>query len=71
MGKHLIDLDDELLETAQRELGTTGIPETIDAALQSALATATRARDIDRLWRTDGRARLPQERRGIEGDREG
>ena len=36
MTKRLIDLDDELLSSAQRELGTRGVSDTVRAALQHA-----------------------------------
>ncbi|WP_024802139.1 hypothetical protein [Nocardia sp. BMG51109] len=52
MTKRLIDIDDELLEAAQRELGTSGVSDTVRTALRSAAAAAARARQIE--WLTDG-----------------
>jgi len=50
--KRLIDLDDELLETARRELGTTTIADTVRAALREAAAHRARRRQIE--WLTAG-----------------
>jgi Arc/MetJ family transcription regulator len=50
--KRLIDLDDELLAEAQRELHTSGISDTVRQALRQATAAAARARQLD--WLTDG-----------------
>ena len=52
MPKRLIDLDDELLEAAKRELGTTGVSDTVRAALQQAAAASARARQVE--WLTSG-----------------
>lgn len=52
MTKRLIDLDDELLARAQRELGTSGVSDTVRLALQQATAAAARARQVD--WLADG-----------------
>lgn len=52
MTKRLIDLDDDLLAAAQRELSTTGVSDTVRAALQYAAARSARARQID--WLRDG-----------------
>lgn len=52
MTKRLIDLDDELLAAAQRELNTTGVSDTVRAALQLAAARSARARQM--RWLTDG-----------------
>lgn len=52
MTKRLIELDDELLAEAQRELHTTGISETVRAALRLAAASAARARQVQ--WLTEG-----------------
>jgi Arc/MetJ family transcription regulator len=49
MPKRLIDLDDELLAAAQRELNTTGISDTVRIALQQAAAKSARARQIEWL----------------------
>ena len=38
MTKRLIDLDDELLADAQRELNTTGVSDTVRTALKQATA---------------------------------
>jgi Arc/MetJ family transcription regulator len=50
--KRLIDIEDELLETARRELGTTGIADTVRSALQLAATRAARAREVD--WLVSG-----------------
>lgn len=52
MTKRLVDLDDALLESAQRELGTSGVSDTIRAALHQASAAVARARQIQ--WLQDG-----------------
>lgn len=52
MTKRLIDLDDDLLAAAQREMGTTGVSDTVRAALRHAAATSARAREIE--WLTQG-----------------
>ena len=51
--KRLIDLDDELLAAARRELNTTGIADTVRTALQQAVAKSARARQIE--WLEGGR----------------
>jgi len=50
--KRLIDLDDDLLAAAQRELNTTGVSDTVRAALQQAAARSARLRQID--WLREG-----------------
>jgi Arc/MetJ family transcription regulator len=50
--KRLIDLDDELLASAQRELNTTGVSDTVRAALRHAAGAAARARQV--AWLRDG-----------------
>jgi len=50
--KRLIDLDDELLTAAQRELHTSGVSDTVRAALRHATVAAARARQVD--WLADG-----------------
>ena len=52
MTKRLIELDDELLADAQRELHTTGVSDTVRTALKQASAAAARARQIE--WLRDG-----------------
>ena len=52
MTKRLIDLDDELLAEVQRELHTTGVSDTVRAALRQAADAAARARQVE--WLTDG-----------------
>ncbi|TQM30678.1 DUF2191 domain-containing protein [Nocardia bhagyanarayanae] len=52
MTKRLIDIDDELLDAAQRELGTSGVSDTVRAALRAAAAAAARARQVE--WLTEG-----------------
>jgi Arc/MetJ family transcription regulator len=50
--KRLIDLDDELLARAQRELSTTGVSDTVRAALRQAASAAARARQV--AWLREG-----------------
>jgi Arc/MetJ family transcription regulator len=50
--KRLIDLDDELLAVAQRELNTTGVSDTVRAALRQAASAAARARQV--AWLREG-----------------
>jgi Arc/MetJ family transcription regulator len=50
--KRLIELDDELLAEAQRELHTSGVSETVRAALRLAAAGAARERQVQ--WLTEG-----------------
>lgn len=52
MTKRLIDLDDELLAAAQKELKTTGVSDTVRVALQQAAAQAARARQV--AWLQSG-----------------
>lgn len=52
MTKRLIDLDDELLEAAREQLHTSGVSETVRAALRQASASAARARQVE--WLADG-----------------
>jgi Arc/MetJ family transcription regulator len=52
MTKRLIDLDDELLIAAQRELHTSGVSDTVREALRQSAATAARAREV--MWLKDG-----------------
>jgi len=47
--KRLIDLDDDLLTAAQRELHTTGVSDTVRIALQQVAAQSARARQIEWL----------------------
>ena len=49
MPKRLIDLDDDLLAAAQRELRTKGVSDTVRIALQQAAARSARARQIEWL----------------------
>ncbi|MGD9622306.1 MAG: DUF2191 domain-containing protein [Mycolicibacterium sp.] len=49
MTKRLIEIDDELLNAARRELKTTGVSDTVRLALQHATAVAARARQISWL----------------------
>ena len=50
--KRLIDIDDELLERAGRELGTSGVSDTVRTALAHAAAAAARARQV--AWLSEG-----------------
>lgn len=52
MTKRLIDLDDGLLEDAQRELGTSGVSDTVRVALRQAAAASARARQVQ--WLAEG-----------------
>lgn len=52
MTKRLIELDDDLLAEAQRELRTTGVSDTVRSALRLAAAASARARQV--AWLTDG-----------------
>ncbi|APA78396.1 DUF2191 domain-containing protein [Mycobacterium avium subsp. hominissuis] len=52
MTKRLIELDDELLAAAQRELNTVGVTDTVRLALQQAAARSARARQV--AWLQDG-----------------
>ncbi|MCH9732002.1 MAG: DUF2191 domain-containing protein [Actinomycetia bacterium] len=49
MTKRLIDLDDDLLKAAQKELNTSGVSDTIRLALQQATALSARARQVEWL----------------------
>jgi Arc/MetJ family transcription regulator len=46
MTKRLIDLDDDLLAAAQKELKTSGVSDTVRIALQHAAASSARARQV-------------------------
>lgn len=52
MAKRLIELDDRLLDEARRELHTTGVSDTVRAALRQAAKSAARAREAG--WLRDG-----------------
>ncbi|MET9212325.1 MULTISPECIES: DUF2191 domain-containing protein [unclassified Nocardia] len=52
MTKRLIEIDDELLESAQDALGTSGVSDTVRAALRSATVAAARARHVE--WLING-----------------
>ncbi len=52
MPKRLIDIDDDLLAAAQRELKTLGISDTVRMALQQAAASSARARQVE--WLEEG-----------------
>ena len=52
MTKRLIDLDDDLLAAAQKELGTSGVSDTVRIGLQQAAAASARARQI--AWLKSG-----------------
>lgn len=52
MTKRLIELDDALLADAQRALKTTGVSDTVRAALRQASAAASRARQV--RWLEEG-----------------
>ena len=46
MTEHLIDIDDDLLAAAQRELNTTGVSDTVRRALEYVTTTSARARQV-------------------------
>lgn len=46
MTKRLIDLDDDLLAAAQKELNTSGVTDTVRLALQQAAALSARGRQV-------------------------
>jgi Arc/MetJ family transcription regulator len=50
--KRFIEIDDELLETARRELGTASATDTVRAALGFAAARPVRIREVE--WLTSG-----------------
>lgn len=52
MPKRLIDIDDDLLETARAELKTTGVADTVRAALHLAATRSARVAQIE--WLTSG-----------------
>ncbi|MGF2944554.1 DUF2191 domain-containing protein [Mycobacterium sp. Lab-001] len=52
MTKRLIDLDDDLLVAAQKELHTSGVTDTVRLALEQAAARSARARQV--AWLRDG-----------------
>jgi len=52
MTKRLIDLDDELLDAARRELNTVGIADTVRSALRLAATRSARVRQIE--WLAEG-----------------
>ena len=56
MGKHLVDLDEDALNAARAELGTTTIKDTVNEALRR--ATAERARRISDALDVLAKARL-------------
>jgi len=49
MAKTLIEIDEQYLAAAQRELGTTTKKDTVNAALREVTALAARRRDLQRL----------------------
>lgn len=49
MARTVIDLDDELLASAARELGTSTKKDTVNAALREVLETRRRALALTRL----------------------
>jgi Arc/MetJ family transcription regulator len=50
--KRLIDLDDDLLARAQHALNTSGVSDTVRAALREAASAAARARQV--AWLREG-----------------
>jgi Arc/MetJ family transcription regulator len=51
--KTTIDVNDELLESARRVLGTKGTKETIDRALYEVVVQDARMRTVERLAKLD------------------
>ena len=49
MTKRLVEIDDDVLAAARRELETPTIRATVDRALRDAVATAARRRHVLRL----------------------
>jgi Arc/MetJ family transcription regulator len=49
MAKTLIEIDEQYLAAAQRELGTTTKKDTVNTALREVTALAARRRDLQRL----------------------
>ncbi|WP_086009041.1 DUF2191 domain-containing protein [Nocardia brevicatena] len=45
--KRLIEIDDELLDSARDALGTTGISGTVRVALYNSVAAVARAQEIE------------------------
>jgi CO/xanthine dehydrogenase FAD-binding subunit len=52
VAKRLIEIDDELLEFAMRELGTASVADTVRAALGFAAARPARVREVE--WLVSG-----------------
>ena len=50
--KRLIDIEDDLLDSAARELGTSGVSDTVRTALRHAATAAARARQV--AWLSEG-----------------
>ncbi|WP_137149653.1 DUF2191 domain-containing protein [Mycolicibacterium sp. CR10] len=57
MAKRLVDIDDDLLESARVELNTTGISDTVRAALTLAATRSARIGQVDWL-RSGGMAEM-------------
>lgn len=49
MSRTLVDIDDDVLELAMHELGTTTKRETVNRALAESVAAAARRRHLERL----------------------
>jgi hypothetical protein len=52
VSKRLIDIEDELLESARRELSTSGIADTVRSALQLAATRSARVAEVE--WLVSG-----------------
>lgn len=52
MTGRVIDLDDELLAAARREVTTSGVSDTVRAALRQAASAGARARQV--AWLREG-----------------
>lgn len=53
MTRRRVDLDDDLLENAKREFGTTATADTLHTALREATAIRASRRQIERLTEDD------------------
>lgn len=58
MTKRLVDIDDKLLEAAQRALGTSGIKDTVNEALDRASAGEARASEVEAAFATLSKVRF-------------
>lgn len=52
MTKRMIEIDDDLIDSARRALHTTGVSDTVQAALRAVVAIGARRRQVQ--WLTSG-----------------